>query len=121
MARIMIVDDSGMMRSLLRLILEKAGHTVVAEAATGKEAYLEYSTHRPDLVTMDITMPTWNGIETIRSIRADFPEAKIIVVSSIGQKMKVIEAVQSGAKHYIIKPFTSEIVIQVVNDVLKNG
>lgn len=118
MANIMIVDDSGMMRTLLRLVLEKAGHTVVAEASTGKEAYLEYSSHRPDLVTMDITMPTWNGIETIKSIRADFPEAKIVVVSSIGQKMKIIEAVQCGAKHYIIKPFTNDKVLEVINEVL---
>lgn len=118
MATILIVDDAGVVRNLLRVYLEKAGHTVIAEANNGKEACILYEKHRPDLVTMDITMPSMSGIEAIKTIIQFDQKAKIIVVSAIGLKARIIEAIQAGAKHFIVKPFTSEKVCQIVNKVL---
>lgn len=119
MANILIVDDSGMMRRHLSLILIKAGHEIVAEAINGNQAFLEYEKHRPDIVTMDITMPEKNGIEAIEKIMKDFPEAIIIVVSAMGEKHHILEAFNSGAKHYILKPFSPDKVISVVAEVEK--
>ncbi|HEX2953913.1 MAG TPA: response regulator [Bacillota bacterium] len=118
MARILIVDDSGMMRRNLSLILKRAGHTIVAEAANGTQAYVEYDLNKPDLVTMDITMPGMDGLQAVQKIIGSFPDAVIIMVSAIGEKHHIIEAVGYGAKHYILKPFSPEKVIAVVNEVL---
>lgn len=118
MARVLIVDDSTIMRRNLKTILIQAGHTVVDEAINGGQAQLMYRTHVPDLVTMDITMPNVNGIEAVKLIRKDFPEAKIIMVSALDQRSMVLEALKEGAKHYIIKPIDPETVVKVVNKVL---
>jgi len=120
MARVLIVDDSTIMRRNLKTILVQAGHTVVGEAVNGGQAHLMYRTYVPDLVTMDITMPNVNGIEAVKIIRKDFPEAKIIMVSALDQRSMVLEALKEGAKHYIIKPIDPETVIKVVDKVLKN-
>ena len=114
----MIVDDSGMMRKHLGIILERAGHTIIAEATNGAQALLEYGNNQPDLVTMDLTMPTMNGIDAIKKIIFEYPKAKIIVISSMGQKHRIFEAIQCGAMHYIIKPFRNEKVLSVVELVL---
>jgi len=119
MARILIVDDSAIMRRNLKVILVQAGHTVVGEAINGGQAHLMYRTYVPDLVTMDITMPIVNGIEAVKLIRNEFPDAKIVVVSALDQRSMVLEALKQGAKHYIIKPITSQTVIDVVNKVLR--
>lgn len=121
MANVMIVDDSGMMRRTLGLILERIGHTIITEAANGKQAIQEYAQHLPDLVTMDITMPTMNGLDAMQQILFDYPDAKIIVISALGHKDKIFAAIQNGAKHYILKPFTIEKVVSVVDKVLKEG
>lgn len=118
MSNILVVDDSAIMRRNLVTIFTQAGHTVVAEAINGGQAHLFYRTHLPDLVTMDITMPGVNGIEAVKSIIRDYPDAKIIMVSALDQKNMVFEALEVGAKHYIIKPITPETVISVVNKVL---
>lgn len=118
MARILVVDDSAIMRKNLKTILEKAGHTVVGEAINGGQAHLMYRSHYPDLVTMDITMPNVNGIEAVKIIRKEFPEAKIIMISALDQRSMVLEALREGAKHYIIKPIDPETVSKVVNKVL---
>lgn len=118
MARIMIVDDSAMMRCNLRMMLERAGHIVVAEAADGQQAFNEYKIHQPDLVTMDVTMPGIDGIETIKNIVAEFPNANIIVVTALNGRHIVFQALKNGAKHYVIKPISMEKLLAVVNEVL---
>ena len=118
MARILIVDDSAIMRRNLKTIFVQAGHTVVGEAINGGQAHLMYRTHVPDLVTMDITMPNVNGIEAVKLIKKEFPDAKIVMVSALDQRSMVLEALKQGANHYIIKPITPETVIDVVNKVL---
>lgn len=117
-ARIMIVDDSMIMRRNLKTILTQAGHSVVAESSNGKEAVIEYEKYVPDLVTMDITMPIMNGIEAVKRIISKFPEANIIVISALDQRNMVFEALENGAKHYIIKPITPDNVLLVINTVL---
>lgn len=118
MSNILVVDDSAIMRKNLKTILTQAGHTVVAEAANGGQAHQLYNTYLPDLVTMDITMPGLNGIEALKLIIKDYPEAKIVMVSALSQKNMVFEAIELGAKHYLIKPITPETVVSVVNKVL---
>lgn len=118
MSTILVVDDSAIMRRNLVTIFTQAGHTVVAEAINGGQAHLLYRTHLPDLVTMDITMPGINGIEAVKLIIKDYPDAKIVMVSALNQRNMVFEALELGAKHYLIKPITPESVISVVNKVL---
>ena len=121
MARIMIVDDALMMRTTLRKILETAGHEVVGEAINGEQAILNYPKCQPDLVTMDITMPGQGGIETIKQIMAAYPNANIIVVSALGQKHIVFEALQNGAKNYVLKPIRQENLLTVIGLVLEQN
>ena len=118
MARILVVDDSIIMRRNLRTILAEAGHSVVAEASNGAQAYLEYKRHLPDLVTLDITMPFINGVDALKNIIADFPDAKIVIVSCTSNNKIILEAMQCGAGNYVLKPFTVEKVIGVINQVL---
>lgn len=118
MARILLVDDSAFIRRNLSTIFINMGHEIVGEASDGRQAYTEYSACRPDLVTMDVTMPYVDGIEAVRNILGGFPQAKIIMISTLNQKPHVYEAIKNGAKHYIIKPFTPEKVSEVVNLVL---
>lgn len=120
MANIIIVDDSTMARRSLAAILKHAGHTVVAEAANGMQAYNAYERHNPDLVTMDIAMPVMNGIDSIKKILKAHPHAVIIIVSAMNQRASIFEAIQSGAKHYILKPFTYEKVVDIINQVLNS-
>lgn len=118
MARILVVDDSAVMRGNIKHILTLAGYDIVAEASDGRQAYNLYKTHSPDLVTMDITMPKVNGIDAVKEIIADFPEAKIIMVSALDQKQMVLEALKCGAKHYIIKPIDTKKLVEIVEKVL---
>ena len=120
MANIMIVDDSPIFRRSLREILESMGHRIVKEAEDGREAVRAY-TNNVDLVTMDIQLPGIDGIEAVRHIRAQNPEATIVMISSVEQRSKVYDAIKLGAKHYIVKPFTDEKVYEVVNAVLGNS
>lgn len=121
MAKILIVDDSSIMRRNLSTILTEAGHTIAGEAANGESAYKEYERLQPDLVTMDITMPILDGIGAVKKILKYYPNANIIMISALDQKQMVLAAVQNGAKHYIIKPFSAEKVAAVVNEVLSNA
>lgn len=118
MARILIVDDSKIVRRNLNTILSKAGHEIIAEAENGMQAYHEYIKYKPDLVTMDITMPLLDGVRAVKKIITADPDAKIIMVSAIDQKNMVIAAIQMGAKHYILKPFDPVKVIAAVDAVL---
>lgn len=119
MARILIVDDSRTSRKILRGILENAGYEVVGEATNGLEGYDRYVELKPDVVTMDITMPVLDGIESLKKIKKDFQEAKVIMVTAAGQKSKMVEAVQSGADEFLSKPFEEEQLKEIIGRVLK--
>ena len=104
LARILIVDDMKFMRETLHQLFSQNNYQVVGEAETGKEAVQLYRELLPDLVTMDLTMPEMSGLEAIKMIRSEFPEAKVIMCSAMGQKKVIMEAIESGAKDYIVKP-----------------
>ncbi|WP_019242180.1 MULTISPECIES: response regulator [Bacillus] len=118
MARILIIDDAKFMRMTLSNMLLKANHEIIGEGENGRQAVELYKEFQPDLVTMDITMPEMGGIEAVREIRSEFPDAKIIMCSAMGQQKKVVEAIEAGAKDFIVKPFDESIVIQAINRVL---
>ncbi|MFD1674692.1 response regulator [Alicyclobacillus fodiniaquatilis] len=118
MAKILVVDDAAFMRMMIKDILSKNGFEVVGEAADGAQAIDKYQELRPDLVTMDITMPDVDGIEALKRIRAFDPNARVIVCSAMGQQTMVIEAIQAGAKDFIVKPFQADRVIEAVQKAL---
>ena len=115
--RVLIVDDALFMRNMLKDIIAGAGHSVVGEAANGDEAIAKYTELKPDLVTMDIVMPQKSGIEALQEIRKLDPDAKIVMCSALGQDALVVEAVQSGAKDFIVKPFKEDRVLDVIRRV----
>lgn len=118
MTRILIVDDSRTSRKILKGYLESAGYEVVGEATNGLEGYEKYEELKPDLVTLDITMPVLDGIEALKKIKADYPEAKVVMVTAAGQKTKMIEAVQSGADEFVPKPFDPEVLKKIIDKVM---
>lgn len=118
MATVLVVDDAMFMRKLLVDILTKAGYTVVAEAGNGQEAYEKYREFKPDVVTMDITMPEVTGIEGVKMITKDFPDAKVLMCSAMGQETMVIDSVKAGAKGFIVKPFVAEKVIAEIQKLI---
>lgn len=118
MANILIVDDSRIFRNILKNVLSGNGHTIIAEAANGAEALKLLETNQPDLITLDITMPVMDGLETMKKIHSDYPAIKVIMVSAAGQKMKVMEALKSGASDFLQKPFQPDTVISVVNKLI---
>lgn len=118
MKRVMIVDDAMFMRKTIKKMLEKNGFEVVAEAKSGKEAIDIYKKIRPEIVTMDITMPEIDGIEALKLIREYDENAKVIMVSAIGQEFLVKESIVSGACGFVVKPFTEEFLISSINTVL---
>ncbi|GGA62250.1 response regulator [Ornithinibacillus halotolerans] len=118
MARILIVDDAKFMRTTLHAILTKDNHEIVGEAENGKEAISTYLKTNPDLVIMDITMPIMNGIDAIKEIIKINSQTKIIVCSAMGQQKVVVEAIESGAKDFIVKPFDEQRVLETINRVL---
>lgn len=118
MARILIADDSVFMRMLLKKILTAAGHQIIAEAGNGKDAVTLFKLHKPDIVTMDITMPEMDGIEAVKHIHEEDCLARIVMVTAIGQEQIVKSALLEGASDFIIKPFEEERVVEVVSKVL---
>lgn len=116
---VMIVDDALFMRMMIRDILSKDGFEVVAEAENGLEAVEKYKETRPDIVTMDIVMPEMDGIEAVRQIMKIDPNARILMCSAMGQQPLVVEALEAGAKDFIIKPFQPSKVIEAVEKALK--
>ena len=119
MAKVLVVDDAAFMRMMLKDILIKNGFMVVGEAANGDEASIKYKELNPDVVTMDITMPEMDGISAVREIIKIDPRAKIIMCSAMGQQTMVLEAIQAGARDFIVKPFQEERVIDAITKVLK--
>ncbi|MCM3161353.1 MULTISPECIES: response regulator [Bacillaceae] len=118
MARILIVDDAKFMRMTLSNILIKANHEVVGEGENGLEAVTLFEKEQPDLVTLDITMPEKNGIQALKEIKEKYPDAKIIMCSAMGQQKMVVEAIEAGAKDFIVKPFDENRVLEAVGRVL---
>ncbi|MFP4661078.1 MAG: response regulator [Halanaerobiales bacterium] len=118
MCKVMIVDDSFVMRNNLRRLLEKSDYQVISEAENGRQAIMEYFKHKPDLVTMDLNMPVMGGIDAIKKIIEKDPSARIVIVSAFNQRTKIFEALENGAKHYIIKPITYQKVISIIKTVL---
>jgi two-component system, chemotaxis family, chemotaxis protein CheY len=116
--KILIVDDAAFMRMMIKDILTKNGYEVVAEAADGAQAVEKYKEHRPDLVTMDITMPEMDGITALKEIKKFDPNAKVIMCSAMGQQAMVIDAIQAGAKDFIVKPFQSDRVLEAISKTL---
>ncbi|QGQ46846.1 response regulator [Metabacillus sediminilitoris] len=116
--KIMIVDDAAFMRMMIKDILTKNGYEVVAEAADGAQAVELYKEHQPDLVTMDITMPEMDGIAALKEIKQINGNAKVIMCSAMGQQAMVIDAIQAGAKDFIVKPFQADRVLEAIGKTL---
>ncbi|MFA9397972.1 MAG: response regulator [Clostridiaceae bacterium] len=113
--KVLIVDDAAFIRFALRQMLEKNGIEVVGEAANGREGIEKYSMCKPDLVTMDITMPEMNGIESLKEIKKLDPNAKVLMISAMGQETMVKDAIINGAINFIVKPFEEQIVMKAIN------
>ena len=115
MAKVMIVDDSMYQRIVLRTHIETGGHDVVAEAETGEEALELYDTVQPDLVTLNITMPGMDGLECLERLKTNHPSAKIIMVSAVGVKKKMMKALELGCVDYITKPYNDAMLREAID------
>ncbi|MCY7569762.1 response regulator [Bacillus safensis] len=116
--KVLIVDDAAFMRMMIKDILVKNGFDVVGEAENGAQAVEKYKETSPDLVTMDITMPEMDGITALKEIKQIDASAKIIMCSAMGQQPMVIDAIQAGAKDFIVKPFQADRVLEAINKTL---
>lgn len=116
--RILVVDDAAFMRMMIKDILTKNGFDVVGEGADGAQAFERYVELKPDLVTLDITMPEVDGIEALKRIRSVDSSARVIMCSAMGQQAMVIDAIQAGAKDFIVKPFQADRVLEAVRKAL---
>jgi two-component system chemotaxis response regulator CheY len=105
MARVLVVDDAIFMRKMVSDALTKQGHEVIGEASNGAEAVIRYSELKPDVMTLDITMPEKDGVEALRDIMSSDPSARVVMCSALGQESKVLEAIKAGAKDFVVKPF----------------
>jgi two-component system chemotaxis response regulator CheY len=118
MPRVLIVDDAAFMRMMIKDILVKNGFEISGEAPNGLKAIELYKAEKPDVVTLDITMPEMDGIQALKEIRSFDPSSKVIMCSAMGQQAMVMEAIKSGAKDFIVKPFQSERVLEAIKKVL---
>lgn len=117
MVKVLIVDDAAFMRMSIKMMLERNGFEVAGEAENGETAVKKYIDCKPDLVTMDITMPEMGGIDSLKLIRKYDPKAKVIMVSAMGQESMVKESILNGAKSFIVKPFKEEYVVETLTKV----
>jgi two-component system chemotaxis response regulator CheY len=115
---VLVCDDAIFMRTMIGDILNQAGFEIVGEAESGLQAVQKYRELKPDLVTMDIVMPDMGGIEAVREICKQDPDAKILMCSAMGQQALVVEAIQAGAKDFVVKPFQPSRVLEAVQRVL---
>ncbi len=115
----MVADDASFMRQMIREIIESEGHEVIAEASDGVEAVEAYKKHQPDLVMMDIVMPRRSGIDAVRGLVQMDPSVCVVMCSALGQESLVAEALQAGAKDFIVKPFKPELVASTIRKVLE--
>ena len=118
MARVLVVDDAAFMRKMVSDALTGGGHEIVGEAANGDEAVQRFQELRPDIMTLDITMPEKDGLAALREIIAADPGAKVVMCSALGQESKVLEAIKAGAKDFVVKPFQVERVLSAVEKAL---
>ena len=118
MARVLVVDDAAFMRKMVSDALTKGGHEVVGEAGNGVEAIDRFQELRPDLTTLDITMPEKDGLAALADIKAADPSANVVMCSALGQESKVLEAIKLGAKDFVVKPFQPDRVIEAVGKAL---
>ncbi len=118
MAKIMVVDDAAFMRMMIKDTLTKSGYEDIVEAADGEQAVNLYKAEKPSLVLLDITMPNKNGLEALKEIKAFDADAAIIMCSAMGQESMVIEAIKTGAKDFIVKPFKPNRIIDAVAKIL---
>ena len=114
MARVLVVDDAAFMRKMLSDALAKGGHQVIGEAANGVEAVDRFKELRPDVTTLDITMPEKDGLSALKEIMALDPAARVVMCSALGQESKVLEAVKSGARDFVVKPFQPDRVLDAI-------
>lgn len=112
-----VVDDAPLMRQMLRKILEKQNFEVVGEAGDGHEAIEVVKETQPHLVTMDITMPVMDGLQSLSVIKRDFPDIQVVVVSAFGERANILEAIRLGASNFIVKPFDEPKVVRVITSV----
>ncbi len=115
--KILVVDDAAFMRMMIRDILAKEGY-FIHEAVNGRDAVEKYAEIRPDLVTMDITMPEMDGITALQMIRTEFPNARVLMVSAMGQQKMIVEALEAGALDFLVKPFQPAKVLETVKKCL---
>ncbi len=118
MARVLVVDDAAFMRKMVSDALAKGGHEVVGEAANGTEAVSRFQELKPDLMTLDITMPEKDGLAALAEIVAVDPTARVVMCSALGQESKVLQAIKLGAKDFVVKPFQADRVIEAVGKAL---
>ena len=117
--KVLVVDDAAFMRMTLKKTLEAEGFNVIAEAENGEEAVNKYRDNEPELVTMDITMPDMDGLEATKEIINNIdPQAKIIMVSAMGQQKMVIDAIETGARDFVVKPFNDKRITEAINKVI---
>jgi two-component system chemotaxis response regulator CheY len=121
MKRLLVVDDALLMRKLIRDVAAEAGWEVAGEARDGAEAVALYAKLRPDLVTMDVVMPTMGGLEALRQIRAADPGAQVIMVTALDQKQTLMESIRDGAIDFIVKPFDRDRVVSLLNKIRSRG
>ncbi len=118
--RYLIVDDSVFARKSLARLIESFGGQLAGEAADGLSAITEYARTKPDLVLMDITMPQMEGIEAVERIVHDHPEARIVMVSSVGYQDNILAALQKGARHFVQKPVKPDALYEIIRYVLND-
>ena len=116
--KILLVDDAAFMRKMIKDTLSKNGYTDLYEAVDGADAVEKFGEINPDLVIMDITMPNMDGLEALKAIRGKNKDANVVMCSAMGQETMVMDAVRSGAKDFIVKPFKADRVLKTVNSIL---
>jgi len=117
-AKVLVVDDAAFMRMMIIEILKKHGYEVIGEAENGLKAIEKFRELNPDIVTMDITMPEMDGIEAVKAIRKIDSSARIVMCSAMGQQALVVDAIQAGAKDFVVKPFQTDRVVEALNKAL---
>ena len=118
MAKIMLVDDAAFMRMMVKKALTDSGYDNIVETQDGAEAVKKYEEESPDMVIMDITMPNMDGLQALKAIRGNHPDAKIVMCTAMGQESMVVDAIKSGAKDFIVKPFNQERIVETVKTIL---
>ena len=118
MAKIMIVDDAAFMRMMIKKTLTENGYSDFVEAQDGAEAVAKYDEEKPDMVFMDITMPNMDGLQALKKIKENNPDARIVMCTAMGQQSMVVEAIKLGAKDFIVKPFKQDRILQTVEKII---